>query len=117
MTTVIAENDHRHQCAEAAVHPVYVPEAASERARVLSLWDAGALHRGRYPLTAPRLGFRVEVCAKYPTSFKEEDPSTTLMHVPEELPCDRRPRSAVQRGISPVPGEVKVGSSQSPFRG
>ena len=82
MATAIAENDRRHLRAEAGVPLVCVPEAAPERVQILSSWDAGAHHQGRYLLKAPRLGSRVAVYAMYHTSFKEEDPITTHMHVP-----------------------------------
>ena len=56
MTRVTEEIVHLCQRAEAAVYPVYVPEAAPERVVALPSWDAGAHHRDRYPLTAPWLG-------------------------------------------------------------
>ena len=109
MTRATAEIVRLYQRAEAAVYPVYVPEAAPERVMVLPSRDAGALHRGRNPLIAPRLGVRAQVRVKRRPSSTEEDPSTTRTHVPEELPCHRRPHNDVQLGILPVPREVQLG--------
>ena len=94
MTRVTGETVHLDQRAEEAAYPVYVPEAAPERVLVLLSWDAGAHHRDRYPLTAPRPEVRVEVRVKCLTFSTEEDPSTTQIHVPEEFPCHHHPRNA-----------------------
>ena len=52
------------QRAEAAVSPVYVPEAAPERVMALPSWDAEAPHRDRNPLLALGLGVRAQVRVK-----------------------------------------------------
>ena len=102
MTRAMAETVRLCQRAEAAVYPVYVPEAAPERVLALPSWGAGAHHRDRYPLTAPWLGVRAQVRVKRRPSSTEEDPSTTRMHVQEELPCRHHPRNDEQLGILPT---------------
>ena len=102
MTRATAETVRLCQRAEAAVYPVYVPEAATDRVMVLPSWDAEALHRGRNPLLAPRLGVQAQVRVKRRPSSTEEDPSTAQTHVPEELPCHHRPHNDEQLGILPI---------------
>ena len=120
MTRATAETVRLFQRAEAAVYPVYVPEAAPERVLALPSWDAGAHRRDRYPLTAPWLGSRVVVHAKYHPSSKEEDPISTHIRAPEGLPCHRLRHNAAQWEIPlafPALEGEKVGSSQPPSEG
>ena len=102
MTMATAETVRLYLRAEAAVIPVYVPEAAPERVLVLSAWGAGAPHRGRNPLLVLGLGVRAQVRARRRPSSTEEDPSTARMHVREELPCHHRPHNDEQLGILPI---------------
>ena len=95
--------------AEAAVYPVYVPEAATERVMVLPSWDAEALRRGRSPLIAPRLGVRAQVRVKRRPSSLEEDPITTQIHVPEELPCRHHRRNDERSDNRSILHKVKMG--------
>ena len=109
MTRATAETVRLCLRAEAAVIPVYVPEAAPERVLVLSAWYAGALHRDRNPLLALELGVRAQVRAKRRPSSMEEDPSTTQIHVREELPCRHHQHNEEQLGTLPTLRELQMG--------
>jgi hypothetical protein len=109
MTRATAETVRLYLRAEAAAIPVYVPEAVPERVLVLSAWYAGALHRDRNTLLALELGVRAQVRVKRRPSSMEEDPKTTQIHVPEELPCRRHRRNDERSDNRSILHKVKMG--------